>query len=120
MEVSGVNTELGRDQFLQLLVAQLRAQDPLDPITSQEFIAQLAQFSTVEGIERLNASFADLLALNQITQGANLIGRTASYEVDGSATLVQGTVEGFSLENGRLQLLIDGTTVPLTNIRSVT
>ena len=79
METGAISSDLGRDQFLQLLVAQLRNQDPLEPVNNENFIAQLAQFSTLEGIENLNASFSDVLALQNLTQGANLIGRTATF-----------------------------------------
>ena len=52
------NPDLGRDEFLQLLVAQLRNQDPTSPQEGHEFAAQLAQFSTVEQLTQLNATVA--------------------------------------------------------------
>ncbi len=119
MEVSTLKSDLGQDQFLKLLVAQLQAQDPLDPVKNEDFVAQLAQFSTLEGIERLNTSFSDLLKLNQITQGSNLIGRTVDYQDSTTGELAQGTVEGFNLNDGRLQLLANGIEIPLDNVRTI-
>lgn len=116
--MSTINNQLGQDQFLQLLVTQLRSQDPLDPIKDQEFIAQLAQLSTVDQIEQLNASFGDLLTLTQLTQGTNLIGRSVTYQQDGATQ--EGTVAGFNLVNGRVNLLADGNSVLLDDIISVT
>lgn len=73
-----VNKELGKTEFLELLVAQLNNQNPLDPQDNGEFVAQLAQFSTLEGIERLNDSMGDILSgvhSSQALQAANLVGR---------------------------------------------
>ena len=73
--------ELGKDQFLQLLVAQLNNQDPLSPQENGEFIAQLAQFSTVEGIDNLNTSMESLLGgyqSSQALQASSLVGRTVT------------------------------------------
>ena len=51
------NNELGQTAFLELMITQLNNQDPLSPQENTEFIAQLAQFSSVEGLERLNTNF---------------------------------------------------------------
>ena len=54
---SDFTAEVGRQQFLELMVTQLQHQDPLEPVGQQEFLDQLAQFSVVEGVEQLNAQF---------------------------------------------------------------
>jgi len=120
MEVTGANNDLGRDQFLQLLVTQLQNQDPLDPIKNEEFLAQLAQFSTLEGIEQLNASFGDLLALQQLTEGSSLLGKLISYQADGSSTAEEAVVERVTVQDGKLMLVTsDGTLVHVSDIQSV-
>ena len=53
---TGANNELGKDAFLQILVAQLANQDPLSPTSDTEFIAQMAQFSSLEQMQNMNAS----------------------------------------------------------------
>ncbi len=75
-------SELGRDQFLELLVTQLKHQDPLNPMEPEAFAAQLAQFSSVEQLTKLNDAFstqqADSLArtlLDKTSLGASLIGK---------------------------------------------
>ena len=57
--------ELDREAFLTLLLAQLANQDPLEPIKDQAFVAQLAQFSSLEQLENISASIDTLVALNQ-------------------------------------------------------
>ena len=66
--ISGMSSVEGTDQFLQLLVTQLQNQDPLEPVGQEEFIGQLAQLSTLSGIEELNGSFA-----NMVSQQSDLI-----------------------------------------------
>lgn len=69
--------ELGQEDFLTLMIAQFRNQDPFEPMDNGEFLGQLAQFSTVNGIESLNASFDGLSGAmqdNQALQAAGLVG----------------------------------------------
>lgn len=113
METSGFNSELGRDQFITLLVAQLQNQDPLEPVTNEDFVSQLAQFSTLEGIEGLNASFSDVLALQNLTQGANLIGHTATYRDPVTNAETEGTIEAYRVEDGAIRLVINGDPVDI-------
>ena len=72
--------DLGQADFLRLMMEQLRNQDPLKPLDSNQFLGQLAQFSTVQGIQGLNSafqSFADASLDDQALQAASLIGREA-------------------------------------------
>jgi len=115
---AGTTADVSRDQFLKLLVAQLQAQDPLEPMKNQEFTAQLAQFSQLAGIEKLNANFGDLLAMQQITQGAGLIGKSVTYTAADKTTHT-GNVEGFTVSDGHLQLQIDGKPIPITQVQGM-
>lgn len=72
-------SELGQEDFLTLMITQFRNQDPFEPMDNGEFLGQLAQFSTVSGIESLNNSFASLsgsIQDEQALQAANLVGHT--------------------------------------------
>ena len=76
--VSGPANDLGQDAFLELLLAQLQNQDPLNPMENGEFMSQLAQFETASGIEELNSSFEALtssLQSNQALQASAMVGR---------------------------------------------
>jgi flagellar basal-body rod modification protein FlgD len=101
-------------RFLKLLVTQLNNQDPLNPLDNAELTSQLAQMSTVSGIEKLNAAFQSLLnqtGSSQVLQSAALIGR--SVLVPGNAlTLTQGTDVPFAIETGQAA---DAVKVTVTN-----
>jgi flagellar basal-body rod modification protein FlgD len=78
-------TELGQDDFLALMITQLKNQDPFKPLDPSEQVAQLAQFSSVSGIKEMNTSIANLTASlrgNQVLDGAALIGRTVVAQSD--------------------------------------
>lgn len=83
--------KLGKDQFLRLMVAQLKHQDPLDPSKNEEFLAQLAQFSSLEGITNLNDSVSAMAASMRSTvtsEASSLVGRSVLVPTDQS--LMQG------------------------------
>ena len=117
MDVTGTSSAstIDQQQFLNLLVTQLKHQDPLNPMDQQEQIAQLAQFSTVEGIEKLNASFSQMLNMQMLTSSSNMLGATVEYNSEDSLPLT-GTVERIATKNGSLQLTINGEQVPIENV----
>lgn len=91
------NDELGQSAFLELMITQLNNQDPLSPQENGEFIAQLAQFSSVEGIERLNGnfeSFNDSFLSNQALQASSLVGRAVSVPAEKTSLDPNGIVSG--------------------------
>lgn len=78
-------TEMGQQDFLRLMTEQLKNQDPLKPMDQGEFIGQMAQFSTVKGIEQLNMGLTNLSYLmgeSQALQAASMAGRTAYIGTD--------------------------------------
>lgn len=80
--------EMGRDEFLQLLVAQLKNQDPMNPLNAEEFAAQLAQFSSLEQLMNINESIGE-----QISQTGDLMAATnqaTALEVVGREVLAVG------------------------------
>lgn len=91
----GDGEELGKTQFLELMIAQLENQDPLDPAKNEDFIAQLAQFSSVEGIENLNNTVDDMASAirSSLTmEAASLVSREVLIPSDRAVI----TDEGFS------------------------
>lgn len=92
--------ELGQKAFLKLMITQLENQDPLSPQENGEFIAQLAQFSSVESLDRLNTNFdgfAQNFMGNQALQASSLVGRSVSVDTDtsflGEGLAITGLIE---------------------------
>lgn len=118
MNELGLGT-VGQNEFLQLLVAQLQNQDPLEPVEDTEFISQLATFSQLESLQQLNASFSQILQLQELSEGANLIGKEVSYVPEGSSESLSGTVSKVLSENGKIFLEIDSELVSLNQITEI-
>jgi flagellar basal-body rod modification protein FlgD len=121
---AGSLSGLGKQEFLQLLIAQLRNQDPLRPMDDREFIAQLAQFNALEQMQLLNQSLANLARAQQFAQAAAYLGRQVEAvlgpDASGSAgagQVVRGAVtEVRRNPDGEPLLVIDGKEVFLDEI----
>jgi flagellar basal-body rod modification protein FlgD len=90
-------SDLGQEDFLRLMLTQLKNQDPFKPMESGEFLGQLAQFGTVQGLATLKTSFdglASSLVSNQALQAATLVGRSALVEASELAIEPGRRVEG--------------------------
>jgi flagellar basal-body rod modification protein FlgD len=89
--------DMGSDDFLALMVAQLKNQDPTKPMDNMQFMGQLAQFGTVSGIQELNAGFSGLssaLASSQGLQAASLVGRSVVTDSNLGTLAPVGILEG--------------------------
>lgn len=115
---SPASSTLNQDDFLKLLTAQLKHQDPLNPVDSTNFTSQLAQFSTLSGVQQLNTSTQQMLQLQQISQGVSLVGKTVRYG-DTDANAVRGNVDAVNLQSGKLLLQIGGKSVSSDQVRSI-
>ena len=96
------NQKLGQDEFLKLLVTQLTNQDPLSPQDDKQFLAQMAQFSTLEGVNNLDTS------LNR-AQAASFINKTVDAQVveSGKTTTVSGVVKAVTYQSDGVHLLLN-------------
>ena len=89
--------KLGQAQFMQLMIAQLRNQDPTKPMDPSEFLGQLAQFGTVSGIQDMQTSLStlsDALRSSQVLGGTNLVGHDVLAAADTAALGATGDVQG--------------------------
>jgi len=118
--------ELDKDAFLKLLVSQIRNQDPLEPTPHDQFIAQLAQFSTLEEMQGVNENLVGLALLqqsnalmSQLTDSSVLIGKAVVYQDPTSGEPTTGTVDSVKIQDGLAVLRIDGADVPLVNVTEV-
>jgi flagellar basal-body rod modification protein FlgD len=89
--------QLGQNEFLQLMLAQLKNQDPFKAMDPSQFLGQLAQFGTVTGIQDMQAAFtslSDAMRSSQVLDGASLVGREVLVPSDTVTLHADGTVKG--------------------------
>jgi flagellar basal-body rod modification protein FlgD len=89
--------ELGQEVFLELMVAQMQNQDPLSPQENSEFVAQLAQFSSVEGLDKLNDTmdnFVGSFQSGQALQASSMVGRVVKVDSETSYLPTDGAIAG--------------------------
>jgi flagellar basal-body rod modification protein FlgD len=108
--------QLDYDAFLKLLIAQMQNQDPMEPMKSSDYVAQLATFSQVEKSVQINARLGELLSVARLQQAEGLVGRTLTSQdgtVSGTvaAARVVGTDVVAVLTSGREVTLASGMTV---------
>ena len=108
--------ELGKDDFLKLLLTQLSHQDPTSPMDNNEFIAQMAQFSSLEQINNMSASFAKMAALLNSSDAVNTIGK--EVEVNVGDTTVKGVVEA-ATRGSNPQVQVNGVLYDMEKINAV-
>lgn len=107
-----VNAGIGQDDFLRILLAQLRFQDPLKPVDNQQFVAQLAQFSALEINRQQSEKVDQLLGMQAADQAVGLIGKRVEVRTAQGGSTV-GTVAAISFRTGEplLTLTSNGTTL---------
>lgn len=115
----GLSQELGKDDFLQLLITQLQHQDPTKPMDDKQFIAQMAQFSSLEQMTNLGQEFAKISGMVSRGNALNLLGKQVEI-LDGQQR-VSGIVEAVSgTENPQVQVngrYYDYSVVETVNIK---
>ncbi len=113
---AAASASLDYNTFLQLLLAQLKNQDPTKPMDSTEYMSQLASFSNVEQSIKMNNKLDDLLTNQQLSQAENLIGKTITNDdgsITGKVVSVKVTSDGATatLENGKTLSIGEGVTI---------
>jgi flagellar basal-body rod modification protein FlgD len=97
-------SSLNIQDFLRILTSQLNNQDPLKPMDNQEFVAQLAQFTSLQQTQQLNEKLDSLLSIQAANQSVGLLGR--SVDVQTSSGKVTGTVTALDFSSGSPQLSV--------------
>lgn len=139
--IDNPNSALGKTDFLQLLVTKLKFQDPLKPLTDESFIADLAQFSSLEQMQNLNTSFLNqayaldslntnilgLIIMQNTSQAASLIGKTVVVEItqidpvtgEQTTNTIEGTVDVVRFVDGQPKIVVSGTEYSLSVIKEI-
>lgn len=113
------STSADKDMFLQLLVAQMKYQDPMNPTDSGEFLAQSAQFTALEKMQDVADQTAQLVS-SQLAFGASgLVGRSVTW-TDAAGIPQSGTVDGVTFGTDGPMLAVAGAQVALGQVQSVT
>lgn len=105
VQKSSSNNGMDKDAFLQLLVAQMKYQDPLEPTSNTEYISQYATFSQVEQMQNMAASM-------ELSRASSMVGKLVTVETtnsNGETKQIQGKVEYVTYENNKAYVSIDGT-----------
>lgn len=110
------NSTLDKDAFLQLLVAQMKYQDPLEPTSNTEYVAQLATFSQLEEMQNMTASL-------NLQRASSLIGKYVSINVidstTGKSSTVSGRVDYVETQNGKSYLYVEGKPYSIDDLNTV-
>lgn len=106
---------MDKESFLQLLVAQMKYQDPLEPTSNTEYISQYAQFSQVESIQNMSANM-------DLQRASSLVGKEVYVETttsEGETRMIRGKVDYVSFENNKAYVFINETPYPLESVQSI-
>jgi len=109
--------QLGIDDFLKLLISELQHQDPTNPMSNQDMMAQISQIQQIESNTKLTK------ALDSVTQGqamstaSNLVGKTIIGLPDGESQYYEGVVAYVTIADGKLH--VDDKTISLTNVSAI-
>jgi flagellar basal-body rod modification protein FlgD len=115
-EVGGV---LGKDDFLRLLVTQLENQDPTSPLDDKEFIAQMAQFSTLEQMTQMNTTLSNLIINNKLNLSYSLLGKNVEVLDSTTGEIESGVVSEVSFGDGTPSISFNGLTYSVDEVTRV-
>ena len=110
------SNELGKDDFLKLLITQLSNQDPTNPMENTEFISQMAQFSSLEQMTNMSTSFSKMASVINSSEAASTLGKTVELNIGDTTTtgIVEGATRG---ENP--QILVNGMYYSMDKIAAI-
>lgn len=108
--------ELGKDDFLKLLITQLSNQDPTNPMEDTQFIAQMAQFSSLEQMTNMNQQFEKMTAMLNSSEAMSVLGK--SVELNVGDTTTTGIVEGVT-RGANPQIKVNGAFYDMERINAV-
>lgn len=108
--------QLGKDDFLKLLITQLTNQDPTSPMEDTQFISQMAQFSSLEQMTNMNESFNKMASIINSSQAASTLGKTVELDIGDSTA--KGVVEATSF-GANPQVMVNGMYYDMAKIKAI-
>ena len=115
---AATQTGMDRDAFMKLMIAQMRYQDPSKPMDNSQMLAQTAQYTSIELLEKVQQSQADLLSFQSVILSSSLVGKTITgTALDG--TPVTGVLDSARVVSGNGYLAIGDKQIPVTGVTEV-
>jgi flagellar basal-body rod modification protein FlgD len=111
--------EWGSKEFLDLLVAELQNQDPLEPMDNKDLVLQLAQFNTLESTQDLNNNMENFIQSADLGTATSLIGQNVEYIDIDTATQISGKVDEVDKTGDTLKLVVDGVEIELYQLTAI-
>jgi len=116
---SAASQTLSEQDFLNLLVTQMTSQDPMNPMTNQDMLSQMVQFSTLQGNTTMQSTLAGMQSGQAFSEANSMIGQQVNLQVDKSTT-AQGVVSGIDLSSGTPQIVVNGQSYNLGQVLAIT
>lgn len=110
------SNELGKDDFLKLLITQMQNQDPTEPMENTEFIAQMAQFSSLEQMTNMSSSFEKMATYITETTATSALGKTVELNV--GDTTITGVVQG-ATRGENPEVIVNGMRYDINKIAAI-
>jgi len=111
-------TSLSPDDFLKMLIAELQDQDPTQPVSNTEILQEVSQIDNIQTNQNLSSTLTAVALEQSMSTASNLLNMNVTA-VDSSGNTVSGPVSSISIANGLATLTINGTSVPFSNITSI-
>jgi len=115
---SSSQAALSSSQFLQILTSELTNQDPLNPLGSSDFIQQMVDIQNLQQSASLTDSLNSFTQFIQMSAGSSLIGKTVSG-LDASGNTVQGVVTSVAIQNGKANLVVGSSQIPVDSVTQI-
>jgi flagellar basal-body rod modification protein FlgD len=108
----------GSSDFMMMLLAQLKNQNPLEPMDDSQMMSQMAQLNSLSELQAINDASSQAAKSSEMGYASSLIGKNI-FAMDEDGDLAQGIVDGFTLEDGEIYVQFDKWSVPLSWVQGV-
>ena len=117
---SAASQTLSEQDFLNLLVTQMTSQDPMNPMTNQDMLSQMVQFSTLQGNTAMQSLMAGMQGGQAFSMANSMVGQQVNLLTDSNGSTTQGVVSGVDLSSGMPLIMVNGQSYGLSQVISVT
>ena len=117
---SATSQTLSEQDFLNLLVTQMTSQDPLNPMTNEDMVDQMVQFSTLQSNTSMQSTLGGMQTNQLFSEANSMIGMQVNVQTDSNGDTSQGVVSGVDLSSGTPQIVVNGQSYNLSQVLSVT